>query len=81
MVESCKTCQTHQPLKPTILSEIPWQHIATDLFSFKNQNNLFIVDYYSHYIELFLLSNITSATFINSLKSIFARHGMPGTLR
>lgn len=85
MVKNCRTCQIHQPerrepLKPTVLPDRPWQRVATDLFHFKNEDYILVVDYYSRYIEFSRLNSLTSTAVINSLKSIFARHGIPETV-
>lgn len=61
--------------------ELSWQMVATDLFILKNNTYLLIVDYFSRYIETVKLSRTTSEEVIIQLKSIFARHGIPQTLR
>jgi transposase InsO family protein len=58
----------------------PWQRIAADLMEFKKVQYLVVVDYYSRYIELSKLENTSSASIINHLKSIMARHGVPEAL-
>ena len=55
---------------------VPWQKVGTDLFMFKGQTYLLVVDYYSRYIEIAKLSALSSGV-ITHLKSIFARHGIP----
>ena len=62
------------------LPERPWQNVATDLFTFENEQYLIVVDYYSKYFELERMSTTTSSAIINKLKVIFARHGTPEKL-
>lgn len=82
-VGKCSTCQEYQnlrqkePLIPHSIPSRPWQMAATDLFWWNNANYLLIVDYYSNYFEICLLSNTRSTTVIQHTKSIFARHGIP----
>lgn len=51
-----------------------------DLFSFANKDWFIIVDYWSNYFELNQLPNTTASMIIKSLKSQFARHGIPDML-
>ena len=77
----CQTTKNHpEPLIPTPMPARPWQRIATDLMEFKKVQYLVVVDYYSRYIELSKLESTLSASIINHLKSIMARHGVPETL-
>ncbi|KAF7653482.1 hypothetical protein LDENG_00082320 [Lucifuga dentata] len=41
---------------------------------------MLVIDYFSNYPEICLLSNTTSAAVITHMKSIFARHGIPHVL-
>ncbi len=83
MVENCATCQANrnanvkEPMIPTEVPELPWQIVSTDLFTINNHDYLLVVDYFSKYVEVALLSNTKSRTVITHLKSIFARHGIP----
>lgn len=70
-----------EPLITSTLPEYPWQSIAADLFSLKGTEYLLVVDYFSHYPEVIQLRPTTSQSVINSLKAIFARHGIPELLR
>ena len=54
----------------------PWQKIGSDLFTFQGKQYLIVVDYFSRYIEIALLSSTSSSAVINHMKSIFARHGI-----
>ena len=84
-VASCGVCNRQlknraEPLMPREFPSRPWEKIATDLFHFQNKNYLLVVDFYSRWIELVHLSSTTSIQVINSLKSIFARYGIPDSV-
>ena len=51
--------------------------MATDLFAFNGDNYIVAVDYYSNFLEVDLLRSTSSSPVIQSLKVIFARHGIP----
>lgn len=84
MVGQCVECRvnsnkSNEPLRPTATPDRPWQMLGTDLFHFKGQTYLIVIDYYSRYPELALLgsSDFSSKKVIMSMKSMFARHGLP----
>ena len=82
MVKNCPTCckfqsQRAQPLIPSTLPSLPWQKVAMDIFEWEKASYLLVIDYYSRYIEIARLSNLTSREVITHTKSIFARHGVP----
>ncbi|XP_033727655.1 uncharacterized protein K02A2.6-like [Pecten maximus] len=83
-VSSCPTCNQfrnstpREPLQPHDIPERPWQKIGLDLFQHQDNTYLLAIDYYSKFVELFLLKNDTrSQTVITHLKSLFARQGIP----
>ena len=82
-VSRCSTCQEYQnlaqrePLLPHCIPNRPWQMVGTDLFRWNGANYLLLVDYYSNFFEICLLSTIKSTTVIQHTKSIFACHGIP----
>ena len=85
MIINCPECSKlstplRQPLLPTPLPRYPWEKVATDLFELKGITYLLVIDYFSRYIEVQSLTSTTSASIIRSLKSIFARHGLPMTV-
>ena len=85
-VHNCPACAQmarpkKEPLLPTPLPDYPWQRIATDLFTLSGNDYLVVVDYFSRYPEVIQLQSTTSKTIINTLKSLFARHGIPETVR
>ena len=58
----------------------PWQKVATDMFVYKGRTYLFVVDYFSSYVEIAKLNTVASSDVIIHVKSIFARHGIPETV-
>ena len=87
MVTSCRKCieyrkPNREPMIPTAVPERPWQILGTDLFSLNGRAYLVVVDYFSRYVEVSLLTaSQKSSDTIRALKSIFARHGVPEILR
>ncbi|CAK1583394.1 unnamed protein product [Parnassius mnemosyne] len=83
VVQGCDTCQRHQaaasrqPLAPHPVPTLPWEHLAADIFEFGGKQYLLIVDYYSKFVEISLLTNLQSKTVINVMKGIFSRFGIP----
>ena len=65
---------------PSKLLERPWQKVGTDLFDWKGQEFVLVVDYFSRYGEIGVLRKSTSQEVISHLKAIFARHGIPETV-
>ncbi|CAB4010199.1 retrotransposon-like family member retr-1, partial [Paramuricea clavata] len=83
MVSKCTVCLEHrkentkEPMIPFRVPTIPWEVVATDLFSLDNSDYLLIVDYLSRYFEVVKLPDTKSSTVITYTKSIFSRHGIP----
>ena len=82
MVKNCLTCikqrvNRPEPLMKTELPEGPWLKVGSDLFQLHGKTYLLVVDYYSRYIEIALMTSTTSKMLINQLKSMFSRHGIP----
>ena len=77
-IECCKNqSQSAEPMLSSSLPELPWQKVGTDLFEWKKNHYLLIVDYFSRFIEISKLNRLTSDEIIIHTKSIFARHGIP----
>ncbi|UYV72597.1 K02A2.6-like [Cordylochernes scorpioides] len=86
MVSSCTKClkerkPKHEPLMPSEFPIRPWQKVGMDLFYLNGRWYLIVCDYYSRNPEISLLQNLTAQEVIGRLKSIFARHGTPETVR
>uniref|UniRef100_A0A674EBM2 Gypsy retrotransposon integrase-like protein 1 n=1 Tax=Salmo trutta TaxID=8032 RepID=A0A674EBM2_SALTR len=86
IVGRCTIClerrpsNTKEPMLPHCIPDRPWQVVATDLFTWNNEDYIVTVDYYSRYFELDKLHSTTSAAVIHKLKAAFARHGIVETL-
>ena len=85
-MENCTVCSKErsnraEPLIPTPLPSRPWQCVGTDLFEWKGQSYLLVVDYLSRYPEIARLSDATSKVVIEHMKSFFSRHGIPEEVR
>ena len=85
LVRSCTACEVERcnPSEPMIASETvlrPWQMVGTDMFVYKKDTYLLVVDYASTYVEIAKLAQTTSPDVILHLRSIFARRGIPETV-
>ena len=86
MVLKCKTCiqerrNVKEPLMPTEMPDRPWQTLGADLFTLKGKTYLLVVDYFSRYVEIALLSPTRSEDVVVHLKSMFSRHGVCNYLK
>ena len=64
-------------MRPTSLPLHPWQKISADLFQAKQQHFLVVMNYYSCYLEIAYLPDISSATMIGKMKNMFTRWCVP----
>ena len=86
MVEQCRECSKNasrrrEPLLCSPVPEYPWQMVGSDLFTLNGDQYRLVADYFSRYPEVVKLNSTTSQSIITQLRSIFARHGIPETLR
>lgn len=84
-IKHCPKCArdarpSKEPLMPTKPPDFPWRRVGMDLFQLNGATYILVVDYYSGYPEVSQLKSTTSQSVINTLKSIFARHGIPETV-
>ena len=83
LIEKCSISNTYrhmqqqEPLLPHPVPYHPWQKLGADIFSFRNNDYLLIVDYYGKYPEISMLHDKTASSVITSMKSVFARHDVP----
>lgn len=85
-VKDCGLCNKHLPAQPKLpiiqpdLPTRPWEKLGTDIFEFNGKKYLMIVDYYSRFPVIRLLSDITANTICNHFTSVFAEYGLPTTI-
>ncbi|KAK9523110.1 hypothetical protein VZT92_019532 [Zoarces viviparus] len=85
-VSTCKDCQESKPIQKreplitTPLPSCPWKRVAADICELNKQNLLVVVDYFSRYIEIAYLNDMSGETTRAKLKNIFARWGCPNEL-
>ena len=83
LADSCETCQEMKPqntqkaLKQHNEGDGPWKKIGLDFFEITGKHYLIVMDYYSNFIEIDLLTSQTSTRTITLLKKHFARYGIP----
>ena len=82
LVDKCDKCSKERqnrvaPMIPSDVPERPWQTVGSDLFELNGSNYLLVVDYLSAFVEIAKLNNTSSASIVNNLKSVIARHGIP----
>lgn len=85
----CHGCQAvsdyppPEPMQKVVPPNGPWQDCGADLLGPlpSGEYLLVVVDYYSRYFEVVVMKSITSAKVIEVFLPIFARLGMPFSLR
>lgn len=65
-----------EPLLPLSFPDRPWAHLEMDLLELNSRTYLAIIDYYSKWVEVKLLTKQTSTETIHQIKSVFAAHGI-----
>ena len=79
----CATTQNRNPKEPMIcvdLPDRPWAKIASDIFVLDHSHYLLTVDYYSKWIEIVKMTELSSKYVISAMKSQFAKSGIPDEL-
>lgn len=88
-VKTCHGCQLvskadpPEPIKSTVLPTEAWEHLAVDFLGPlpSGHSVLVVVDYYSRYYEIAIMKSTTTQKTIHALHMIFARHGLPLSIR
>ncbi len=68
-------------MKPSKVPELPWSELACDIFDFERQQYIVTIDYYSKFIEVDKLPDMSTAAVVDALKAQFCRHGIPEKMR
>lgn len=85
-IASCRYCieklpaNKREPMIPSELPDRPFQKVGVDIGDVKGEHYLIFIDYYTRWIEIQPLLQMTSKSVINKLKLIFATHGIPELL-
>lgn len=88
----CKTCRecllvganpSPEPVIRNKIPEGPWRSLAADFLGPLPNGKyiLVVVDYYSRWFEVAIMSTITSKTLIRALDHMWATHGLPEEIR
>ena len=87
IVNECNQCQLtchsppQAPLHPWNFPASPWERLHADFAGpFLGQMYLIVVDAFSKWLEVVPLSSATSLNTVDSLRNIFATHGLPKML-
>ena len=89
LCKRCHGCQVtseyskSEPLATVLPPNGPWQDCAANILGplLSGENILVVVDYYSRYNEIAILKAITSEKIIDSMLPMFARLGVPCSIR
>lgn len=86
-VKKCRNCLLVSVPNPPIpvlrrpLPSEPWEDLAVDFLGPLAGENVFVVvDYYSRYMEIEFMKEITTKKTVFALKAMIGRHGYPRTL-
>lgn len=88
-VKRCKQCilvssqSPPEPLMRTQMPEKPWTHIAVDFMGPlpSGHNLLVLVDYFSRFVEVVVMREITAKLTIQALHETFCRYGIPESMK
>ena len=84
IIATCNTCQRHQnkqqsePLLNHDTPQYPWQKIGTDIFTFREDHYLLLVDYHSHFpVVRELGKSMLAQSIVAHTKSVISEYGIP----
>lgn len=88
-VKSCKECilvssvGPPEPLIRTKMPDKPWVHIAVDFMGPlpSGHNLLVMVDYFSRFVEVAIMKEITAKLTVQALHETFCRYGIPESIK
>lgn len=74
MISNCTTYikyqikQQKQPLMAEDMPQAPWEKVGTDLFHFNGKDYLLLMDYYSNFLEMAVLTSTTAHAIVVHIK-------------
>lgn len=83
LVSKCSVCNRFRknnsklPILQHSITNRPWEKLASDILTFKNNDYLVIVDYYSRWLELKKLKSKNISQIIKIFNKVFSVHGYP----
>lgn len=83
VIKNCEICMKFRKsnVKQTLINRElpngPWETLGVDVFFCKNTNWLLTVDYFSKYVEISKLPDISTDSVVTALKTQFCRFGVP----
>lgn len=87
MVSSCHVCQYTRnaslkfPLQQWPTTTVSWQRVHIDFAEDSKTKQLFVlVDSYSKWLKVFVMSSTTSCKTIERLRTLFSSYGLPEEL-
>lgn len=88
-VKSCRDCTlvsnatAPEPLIRSEMPDRPWVHVAVDFMGPlpSGHNLLVIVDYYSRFVEVVVMKEISAKSTIQALHETFCRYGIPESMK
>ena len=85
-IRKCETCArllSSKPKEPMLsydIPESPWEMLGADLFDYGGKKYIVIVDYYSLWIEVYLLKRTKAEDVIDAFKQSLSRFGIPDSI-
>lgn len=88
-VKTCRDCTlvsntaAPEPMIRTTMPDRPWVYVAVDFMGPlpTGHNLLVIVDYYSRFVEVIVMKDISAKSTIHALHETFCRYGIPETMK
>ena len=85
-ISKCDICTRHresqskEPLQSYDVEARPWAKVGADLCDLNGRTLLVCCDYYSNFIEVENITNITTQGVCQAFRAMFARYGVPDVL-
>ena len=83
IADNCHICQELKPsnqkesLRQHDECSYPWEKCGVDIFELNGKMYLVVVDYFSFFFEIDVLTTTTASNVIHCMKKHFARYGIP----